>query len=91
MKEYCHYLPSLDQYQFQWLEAGFTDIQIVDKTEIWSEFVTQRLLKFQQAHSRHIAVHGLEIVEGLEKFYHNMHHLFSAGNLGGIQAIARFV
>lgn len=91
LKAYCEYLPTLDQYKKQWIEAGFADIQLVDKTEIWSEFVTQRLQTFQQARSRHIAVHGLELVEALEKFYQNMHYLLAGGNLGGIQAIARVV
>ena len=91
LKAYYEYLPTLDQYKKQWIEAGFTDIQVVDKTKKWSDFVTQRLQKFQQARSRHIAVHSLEVVDGLEQFYLNMHHLLVGGNLGGLQVIARIV
>lgn len=86
---YCDYLPTLERYRIQLIEGGFTDVQLIDKTVVWTNFVKDRTKQFIENRQHNIDVHGIEIVEGLEYFYQKMSCLFENGNLGGVRIIAR--
>ena len=85
---YCDYLPTLEEYTIQLLESGFIEVRIDDKTRLWADFVKERLQNFVVNRTRHLQVHGAEIVEALEIFYQRMCQLFAGGHLGGAQLIA---
>ncbi len=86
---YCDYLPTLEKYRIQLVESGFTDVQLIDKTVGWTNFVKERTKQFIKNRQHNIDVHGIEIVEELEYFYKKMSHLFENGNLGGVRIIAK--
>ena len=86
---YCDYLPTLEQYRIQLVGSGFKDVQLIDKTAVWANFVTDRTKQFIENRQHIIDVQGVEIVEGLEYFYQRMSCLFENGNLGGVRVIAK--
>ena len=88
-KVYCTYLPSLDDYEKQLAAAGFVDIALLDMTADWGAFVAERLSAFRAARDRQVALHGPELVEGLDDFYATVSRLFSGGRLGGARIVAR--
>lgn len=55
----------------------------------WLTFTKDRHADFRRNRPRHEEVHGVEIVDGLERFYGTVAALFSGGNLGGIRICAR--
>lgn len=85
---YCERVPSMDDYQIELTETGFENIRLVDMSKTWTEFVVDRLQKFEAAHERNLNLHGVEIVEGLTEFYTTVVNLFKVGNLGGIKFAA---
>ena len=88
-KVYCTYLPDLAGYETQLGEAGFADLELEDKTEPWAAFVRDRLDGFRHDRSRLLALHGTEVVEGLDDFYATVDRLFAGGRLGGLRIVAR--
>jgi len=88
-KIYCEYVPTLEEYCEQIETAGFTEVQAVDMTEVWTSFVRQRGAEYLGRHERNLAVHGEELVEALEDFYATVVALYGGGNLGGARIIAR--
>jgi cyclopropane fatty-acyl-phospholipid synthase-like methyltransferase len=82
------YLPTLEQYGEQLEEAGFVDVRLEDMTESWTAFTVERIAAFRAQRSRHLAVHGPEIVEGLEEFYDTVGALYADGVLGGARILA---
>ena len=88
-KVYCNYLPSLEDYQAQLSAAGFADIELLDLTADWSDFVAERLSAFRAARERHTTLHGTELVEGLDDFYATVSTIFAGGRLGGARIVAR--
>jgi cyclopropane fatty-acyl-phospholipid synthase-like methyltransferase len=82
---YCERVPSMDDYQIELTDTGFENIRLVDMSKTWTEFVVDRLQKFEAAHERNLNLHGVEIVEGLTEFYTTVVNLFKVGNLGGIK------
>lgn len=86
---YCLYLPTSEEYGKQLAENGFTDIELIDKTDSWKNFVRERMEKFIENRNRHINIHNIEIVEELEDFYKKMSQLFEGGKLGGLRIIAK--
>jgi cyclopropane fatty-acyl-phospholipid synthase-like methyltransferase len=85
---YCERVPSMDDYQIELTDTGFENIRLVDMSKTWTEFVVDRLQKFEAAHERNLNLHGVEIVEGLTEFYTTVVNLFKVGNLGGIKFTA---
>ena len=85
---YCERVPSMDDYQIELTDTGFENIRLVDMSKTWTEFVVDRLQKFEAAHERNLNLHGVEIVEGLTEFYTTVVNLFKVGNLGGIKFAA---
>ena len=88
-KVYCEYLPTLDEYDWQLGAAGFVDRKLVDMSEPWKAFVLDRYERFTNAQSRHLRVHGSEIVAGLDDFFGTVAKLFAGANLGGVRILAR--
>ena len=85
---YCERVPSMDDYRIELTDTGFENIRLVDMSKTWTEFVVDRLQKFEAAHERNLNLHGVEIVEGLTEFYTTVVNLFKVGNLGGIKFTA---
>lgn len=85
----CSYLPTVAVYVDQLVEAGFTDIQVEDMSGSWRDFTDERLAAFRAARDRHVALHGTEIVDGLEDFYATVAGLFAVGVLDGARIHAR--
>jgi len=86
---YCDYLPTSEEYREQLTGSGFTEVELVDKTGCWKNFVKERMEKFIESRSRHVKVHNVEIVKELEDFYKKMSQLFDSNNLGGLRIIAK--
>ena len=86
---FCDHVPSMSEYQSELEEAGFVDIELIDVSAEWTQFVVQRQNAFDAARDRNIALHGSEAVEGLSHFYNSIVGLFNAGNLGGITFSAK--
>ena len=85
---YCVYLPTSEEYKNQLAESGFTEIELIDKTDCWKNFVKERLSKFIENRHRNIKIHNTDIVDDLEDFYKKISQLFGGNNLGGLRIIA---
>ena len=83
----CSYLPTAAEYKNQLIENGFTEVELIDKTDCWNSFVRERLEKFIKNRDRYVDMQGIEIVADMEDFYKKMAKLFNGGNLGGLRII----
>ena len=88
VKLYSQYLPVREDYEADFLAAGFSRLQIDDMSEDWRHFAHERYAAFCRDRDRHEKVHGKAIVDGLESFYGAVDRLFSGGSLGGLRVIA---
>ena len=86
---YCAYLPTSEEYKEQLNENGFTEIELIDKTDCWKNFVRERMEKFIENRNRHVKIHNAEIVGDLEDFYKKMAQLFDGNNLGGLRVTVK--
>ncbi|MFT7475123.1 MAG: sarcosine/dimethylglycine N-methyltransferase [Verrucomicrobiales bacterium] len=86
---YCTYLPDTTTYVRDVTAAGFTDVEVVDKTAQWTEFVNDRLVLFRANRSALIERYDAPTVDGLDHFYSTVVDLFGGGRLGGLRLIAR--
>ncbi|MDD5539953.1 MAG: methyltransferase domain-containing protein [Candidatus Marinimicrobia bacterium] len=84
----CPYLPTAEEYKDQLIKNSFTEVDLVDKTDCWNNFVRDREEKFIKNRNRYTEIHGIEITEEIEDFYKKMLQLFNNGNLGGLRIIA---
>jgi cyclopropane fatty-acyl-phospholipid synthase-like methyltransferase len=87
-KVYCEHVPGMQDYRRELGDAGFEGVELIDKTASWAEFVSARRGEFERARERNVALHGVEVVDGLSEFYSTMVELFEGGNLGGICVVA---
>ena len=85
---YCDRVPTMDEYEQELTAAGFRDINLIDMSAPWTEFVLQRFDGFNAARERNLSLHGSEIIDGLGQFSETIVELFTAGNLGGIRFTA---
>jgi cyclopropane fatty-acyl-phospholipid synthase-like methyltransferase len=83
------YLPNLEQYRQDFVDAGFELDRVDDMSEDWTEFTGTRLTAYRAAKDRHLRVHGEEVFETMCTFYDTMVRLFSGGKLGGVRLVAR--
>lgn len=88
VKVQCPSLESTADYHRLLDEAGFTDMAIEDMSESWTAFTGERYRTFCASRARNLAVHGAEIVEGLEEFYRVISTLYAEGVLGGLRVTA---
>jgi hypothetical protein len=87
-KVQCPYLPTVEEYRQHFLGAGFQHIEIADVTGDWTSFTAERLAAYRSARPRNIAIHGAEVVEGLEDFYATVAGLFADGAISGVKITA---
>lgn len=85
---YCRHVPSMRDYREQLYAAGFDHIELDDMSAPWTAFVIERYRLFSENRERNLALHGADIVDGLDHFYRTVVDLFSGGNLGGIRVLA---
>ena len=85
---YCDHVPTMDQYDEELTQAGFENVELIDMTGPWTDFVISRHRGFRKNRERNLALHGAEIVDGLDHFYTTIVALFNGGNLGGIRLVA---
>lgn len=85
----CEYLPNAREYEEQLAKSGFTEIELIDKTDCWKNFVRERLEKFIENRGPNLQKYGAATVEELEDFYKKMAGLFAGNNLGGLRIIAK--
>lgn len=85
IKVQCPYLPTAEEYRQHFFSAGFRHIEITDVTEDWTSFTAGRLATYRNARLRNIALHGADIVEGLEDFYATVAGLFADGAISGVK------
>lgn len=88
VKVQCSYLPTAEQYRQHFLGAGFRRIEMADVTEDWTSFTAERLSAYRNIRPRNIAVHGVEVVAGLEDFYATVAGLFADGAISGVKITA---
>ena len=69
-------------------DAGFTDVEVLDMTEDWSEFVHERLAAFRASSDELTARYNAATVALLDRFYGAVAALFAGGNLGGLRLTA---
>jgi hypothetical protein len=86
-KVYCHYVPTENEYVDQLGAAGFTDVECIDLTASWSEFVAARRDGYRADDTRLRDVHNDSVVDGLNDFYDAVVGLFRGGHLGGARII----
>ena len=86
---YAAYLPDLEQYKLDLIDAGFNIVHCTEMSDNWTEFTSQRLAAYQQAKNRHIQIHGQPTYEAMEEFYQLVNRNFKSGALGGIKILAQ--
>jgi len=86
---FSRYLPSRDVYEADFRTAGFSIIEISDMSEDWRQFTHERYESFCGNQQRLEAVHGEELVAGLDSFYGTVARLFKGGHLGGMRLVAK--
>lgn len=82
-------LPSPDDYRAHLQTAGFAQVVLQDVTAKWREFSAARLRAAKENRAADIALHGSEIVAGLEDFYGAVDSLWQGGALTGLRIKAR--
>lgn len=82
-------LPSPEEYRAHLAGAGFADITMTDVTVEWREVSARRVRAARDGRAANVAVHGEDIVAGLEDFYHAVDALWQGGALAGLRILAR--
>ena len=86
---FCRYLPSLPEYSRQICAAGFELVEARDLTPEWTSMTQERASAFQENKEKEVAVHGEQLVNGLQFFYSAVAQLFKGGHCGGVRIVAR--
>jgi len=89
VKVQCPYLPTREDYGEQLQAAGFRQASLHDVTESWKRFTADRLAAFRANRKRNIALHGHDLVDGLDDFYATVAGLFQVGAISGLKITAR--
>jgi cyclopropane fatty-acyl-phospholipid synthase-like methyltransferase len=88
-KVQCPYLPTTDEYHLHLKGAGFAVPAMSDMTKNWTAFTSSRLMAYRSDRPRHVALHGAELVDGLDDFYATVAGLFGNGLIAGLKITAR--
>ena len=88
VKVQCPALPAAAEYDAQLREAGFSEIHTEDLTSQWGAFTATRLELFRASRMRNVAVHGVDLVDGLDDFYATVAQLFASGAIAGLRILA---
>lgn len=86
---YCSYLPTVDQYQSELLNAGFTIAVCESLTSSWCTWTAQRRDRWIASRAEQMKLHGQAIYDSLLTFFTLIADLFSGGHVGGIRIVAR--
>ena len=86
---FCEHVPTRAELATELVAAGFETPELIDVSESWTQFVVARLGSFRAAREANLALHGAEIVDGLDEFYAAVVELFCGGNLGGVRIAVR--
>lgn len=81
-------LPTREEYISHLEASGFHNIQFIDKSSEWTNYVTERLGNFIANRHNFEEVHGEPTYLSLLHFYEAVAALFSGRNLGGVRIIA---
>lgn len=87
-KVQCPFVPSIDEYRHHLADAGFGHVELDDVTQQWTAFTATRLAAYRDNRGRNIAVHGVDVVNGLDDFYATVEGLFSGGLIAGLRITA---
>ncbi len=82
-------LPTPAEYRALLQAAGFAHVEISDVTSDWQQVSANRVRNARAEHEANIALHGPEIVAGLEDFYSAVDDLWQGGALTGLRVLAR--
>lgn len=88
IKVQCPYLPTEADYAVALKSAGFTSVKLHDVTGSWREFTSERLQMFRNNRKRNVAIHGHDLVDGLDDFYATVAGLFQIGAISGLKITA---
>lgn len=86
---HCPYLPDEATYAGHLTDAGFVDIDVVDKSADWSAFVGARYDAFCAGRDDLVNRYGEPTVDELDTFYGTVAGLFAGAGLGGARITAR--
>ena len=89
VKVQCTALPTPAEYRTHLAGAGFSAVNLTDVTQEWRQFSAARVAAAHQAHAANVALHGAEIVAGLEDFYGAVDTLWQSEALTGVRLLAR--
>jgi cyclopropane fatty-acyl-phospholipid synthase-like methyltransferase len=89
VKVQCPYLPTHEDYGEQLRAAGFSQTSMHDVSESWKQFTSERLALFRANRKRNVAIHGHDLVDGLDDFYATVAGLFGVGAISGLKITAR--
>lgn len=82
------FTPTFEAYRSGFRSAGFVDVELIDMSESWSEYSAERVKGYRGNWERNVALHGAELVEGLDHFFSAVDELFKGGNFGGLRLVA---
>ena len=86
---HCPYLPDASTYAAHLTDAGFRDVDVVDKSGDWSAFVGARYDAFRDGREDLIRRYGEPTVADLDTFFGTVAELFAGAGLGGARITAR--
>ena len=86
---HCPYLPDASTYAAHLTDAGFVDVDVVDKSSDWSAFVNARYDAFRDGRENLVQRYGEPTVADLDTFYGTVAELFAGAGLGGARITAR--
>jgi sarcosine/dimethylglycine N-methyltransferase len=86
---FCEYLPTIDQYRADLLEAGLTPVRVDVLTADWKAFAQRRFEQFEKDSAAQKKLHGDDLYQRLLFFYRQIAALFNGGHVGGIRVIAQ--
>ncbi len=86
---HCPYLPDEATYAGHLSDAGFVDIELIDKSADWSAFVSARYDAFSGGRDDLVRRYGEPTVDELDTFYRTVAELFAGAGLGGARITAR--
>ncbi len=82
-------LPTPERYRALLVQAGFADVTMTDVTADWQRVSAARVQAAVAGRAANIALHGAEVVAGLEDFYVAVDDLWQGGGLTGLRILAR--
>ena len=86
---FCDWLPSIELFRQQCVQAGFASVETVDKTAAAIEFARDRESAWNETCERQMRVHGRAVTDGLEHFFGAVHRLFQGGHFGVVDVLAQ--